>query len=198
MPSTYFVMIASLFPIAMNPSETLLVKLAPGVIWISVALALILSIEIVFRMDHQTGALEQLVLSTQPLPLLVVAKTLAHWLAMGVPLFILAPITAVLFHLPLESIMVLQITLLIGIPLLSLIATLGVTLTLGLHRGGLLLTILVLPLNIPVIIFATQAVNKAAVQLPFYADCFFLAAILMLALGGLPFLIAGAVKMAMD
>lgn len=198
MPMTYFLVIVSLFPITIEPSENLLLKLAPGIIWISVVLALLLSIEQVFRLDYQSGALEQFILSVHALPLLLLGKSIAHCLAMGLPLLFLALFTGFLFQMPPNGICVLMITLLIGIPLLSLISTLGVALTIGLQRSGLLLAILVLPLVIPIIIFATQAITKACQLQTFYAELFLLAALFALALGTLPFVIAGAFKMAIE
>jgi heme exporter protein B len=198
MPVIYFLMIACLFPLALEPDPDLLTKLAPGIIWVAIVLSLIMSLENIFRLDYQEGSLEHLVLSPYPLAILLIAKSLAHWLAIGLPLLILAPVIGLLFHLPPLGLGILLITFLIGIPLISLIGMIGVALTIGLHRGGLLLAVLVLPLMMPVIIFAASSVAKASSGQPYYAELLLLMALLVLALGFVPMAVSAALKISLE
>lgn len=198
MPVIYFLMITCLFPLALDPDPNLLTKLAPGIIWIAVVLSLLMSLENIFRLDYQEGSIEHYVLSPYPLAILLLGKSLAHWLAIGLPLLILAPVVGLLFHLPVLGIGILLITLAIGIPLISLIGMIGVALTIGLHRGGLLLAILVLPLMMPVIIFAASSVAKASMGQPYSAELFLLTALLVLALGFVPLALSAALKVSLE
>jgi heme exporter protein B len=197
-PLLFFMMVVTLFPLGISPEEALLRKIAPGVIWIAALLAALFSLEAMFRSDFDDGALEQIALSPHPLPLLVLAKVLAHWLATGLPMLLLAPLLALFVALPAKAILVLELTLLVGTPLLSLIGAIGVALTVGLRRGGALLTLLVLPLYIPVLIFATNAVSAAAAGLPVDGQLYFLAALLALALTLSPFATAAALRISLS
>jgi len=181
-PIFFFMMIVSLFPLGVSPDDGMLSAMAPGVIWIAALLSALFSLETMFRSDYDDGALEQMLLSPQPLVLLVLAKIAAHWLVTGVPMLLMAPILALLFALNPEAIITLELTLLIGTPLLSLIGSVGVALTVGLRKGGVLLTLLVLPLFIPVLIFASNAVTESAVGMPVDGQIYFLLALLILAL----------------
>jgi heme exporter protein B len=151
-----------------------------------------------FRSDFDDGALEQMVLSPHPLSLLVLAKVLAHWLVTGLPMLLMAPLLGMFLALPASGLFALELTLLIGTPLLSLVGSIGVALTVGLRRGGVLLTLLVLPLYIPVLIFATNAVSVAVAGLPIDGQLYFLLAMLALAMTLAPFATAAALRISLS
>jgi heme exporter protein B len=197
-PLLFFLVVVSLYPLGVSPDPELLRKIAPGVIWIAALLAALLSLENLFRSDFEDGSLEQLLLSPKPLSLLVLAKVLAHWLVSGLPMLFLAPILALLFAMPGAAARILEITLAIGTPLLSLIGAIGVALTVGLRRGGILLTLLILPLYIPVLIFATNAVAAASASMPVEGQLYFLAALLVLALTLAPIAIAASLRISVN
>ena len=196
-PLLFFIIVVSLFPLGVSPESKVLEIIAPGVIWVAALLAAMLSLDSLFRSDFEDGALEQLVLTAHPVAILVLAKVLAHWLITGVPLIILAPLLGVLLFLPSEAMPTLIFTLLLGTPILSLIGAIGVALTVGLRRGGILLSLLVLPLYIPVLIFASNAVNVAADGLPVVGQLYFLAALLVLALTLAPLAVAAALRISL-
>ncbi|MGZ8249222.1 heme exporter protein CcmB, partial [Methylomagnum sp.] len=177
-PLLFFMIVVTLFPLGVSPEEPLLRKIAPGVIWIAALLAALFSLENMFRSDFDDGALEQMALSPHPLSALVLAKVLAHWLVSGLPMLLMAPLLALFLSMPPKAIYALELTLLVGTPLLSLIGAIGVALTVGLRRGGVLLSLLVLPLYIPVLIFATNAVTAAGAGMPVDGQLYFLAALL--------------------
>ncbi|MEY4195226.1 MAG: hypothetical protein RLZZ226_1594 [Pseudomonadota bacterium] len=189
-PLLFFALVVTLFPLGVSPDPGLLRKIAPGVIWIAALLSALFSLENMFRSDFDDGAMEQMALSPYPLPALVLAKILAHWLVSGLPMLLMAPLLALLLSLPDSAIKTLMVTLLMGTPLLSLIGSIGVALTVGLKRGGVLLTLLVLPLYIPILIFATQAVTAASAGLPVEGQIYFLGSLLVLGVTLAP--IAGA------
>ena len=197
-PLLFFAIIVTLYPLGVSPEETLLRKIAPGVIWIAALLAALFSLENMFRSDFDDGALEQIALSPHPLSLLVLAKILAHWLVSGLPMLLLAPLLALFLAMPTPAIAALEWTLLIGTPLLSLIGAIGVALTVGLRRGGVLLTLLVLPLYIPVLIFATNAVTAAGAGMPVEGQLYFLAALLALAFTLAPLAAAAALRISLS
>lgn len=197
-PLLFFFIIVTLYPLGVSPEPELLRKIAPGVIWIAALLAALFSLENLFRTDFDDGSLEQMLLSPQPLPVLVLAKVLAHWLVSGLPMLLLAPLLALLLDMPSKAGWALEITLAIGTPLLSLIGAIGVALTVGLRRGGILLTLLILPLYIPVLIFATNAVTAAGAGMPVEGQLYFLAALLVLTLTLAPAAIAAALRISMS
>lgn len=197
-PLLFFMIVVTLFPLGVSPEETLLRKIAPGVIWIAALLAALFSLENMFRSDFDDGALEQIALSPHPLSALVLAKVLAHWLVSGLPMLLMAPLLAMFLAMPAAAVYALEITLLVGTPLLSLIGAIGVALTVGLRRGGVLLTLLVLPLYIPVLIFATNAVSAAAAGMPVEGQLYFLAALLVLALTLAPLATAAALRISLS
>jgi heme exporter protein B len=197
-PILFFVLVVSLFPLGVGPSPKILGEIAPGVIWVAALLATLLSMERLFRSDFEDGALEQLLLSPHELPLLVLAKVLAHWLITGVPLILVSPLLGVLLHLPAEGVAALPLTLLLGTPVLSLIGAIGVALTVGLRRGGVLLTLLVMPLYIPVLIFGTAAITAAASGLPNSGQLALLGGFLALALTLAPFAAAAGLRISVD
>lgn len=181
-PLLFFVIVITLFPLGVGAQPNLLQAMAPGVIWVAALLAAMLSLDGIFRSDFEDGSLEQMLLSAHPVSILVLAKVAAHWLVTGLPLLLIAPLLAVLLGLPGGAMGVLVFTLLLGTPVLSLIGAIGVALTVGLRRGGILLSLLVLPLYVPVLIFASSAVEASASGFPATAQLFMLAAILALAI----------------
>ena len=178
----FFVVVVSLFPLAIGPEMKILRVIAPGVVWVAALLASMLALERMFMSDYMDGALEQLLLTPQPLSLLVLAKILAHWLVTGVPLVFVAPILGMQYGLEWDALQVLMISLLIGTPILSLLGAIGAALTLGLRGGGVLVSLLVLPLTIPVLIFAAGAVEATISGLGGIGHLYMLSAILVLAL----------------
>ena len=158
----FFVIVATLFPLGVGAEPTLLRNMAPGILWVAALLASMLALGRLFALDYADGTLEQMLLSAEPLTVIVIGKVLAHWLVSGFPLVLLAPVLAIQFDLPAESIAVLTVSLLIGTPVLSLIGAIGAALTLGVRGGGVLVSLLVLPLYIPVLIFGAGAVGAEA------------------------------------
>jgi heme exporter protein CcmB len=197
-PLLFFVIVISLFPLGVSPATETLRTLAPGVIWIAALLATLLSLENLFRSDFEDGALEQIVLSPHPAPVLVLAKVLAHWMVTGLPLLLLAPVLAVLVFVPASAMGTLVAALALGTPVLSLVGAIGMALTVGLRRGGVLLSLLVLPLYLPVLIFGAAAVESAAAGLAVAGQLYLLGALLVLALTLSPLATAAALRMSVS
>ncbi len=197
-PLLFFVIVVSLFPLGLDPEPELLHTIAPGVIWVAALLAAMLSLDNMFRSDFDDGSLEQLLLTPHPLPLLVLAKILAHWLISGLPLLILAPVLGMLLNLGNESLFPLLATLALGTPVLSLIGSIGVALTVGLRGGGVLLSLLILPLFIPVLIFAANAVGNAGAGLDITGQLAFLGSLLALASALAPLATAAALRISLN
>jgi heme exporter protein B len=197
-PLLFFLMVVSLFPLGISPESKDLQQIAPGIIWVAALLAAMLSLDSLFRSDFEDGTLEQIALASHPLPLLVLAKVLAHWLITGLPLILLAPLLGVFLFLPPQAMLTLMATLMLGTPVLSLVGAIGVALTVGLRRGGVLLSLLVLPLYIPVLIFAAGAVNEAARGFAVAGQLYFLGALLVLALTLAPFAAAAALRISLS
>ncbi len=197
-PPLFFLMVVSLYPLGVSPEPEILRTIAPGVVWIAALLAALFSLENLFKADFLDGTLEQLALSPHPLPLLAAGKVLAHWLISGLPMILLAPVLALLLTMPPAATQALVITLILGTPLLSLIGAVGTALTVGLKRGGILLTLLVLPLYIPVLIFATNAVSAAAAGMPISGQLYFLGSLLVLAVTLAPIAIAAAIRISLS
>lgn len=160
-PLLFFVIVVTLFPLGVSPEVSFLQMAGAGVLWVAALLATLLSLDSLFRHDFDDGTLEQLVLQPQPLYMLVLAKVAAHWLVTGLPLILLAPLLGIMVHLDGNSIAILCLTLLVGTPVLSLVGAIGAALTLGLRSGGVLLSLLIIPLYIPVLIFGTGTVAAA-------------------------------------
>lgn len=194
----FFVIVASLFPLGVGPEPALLRTMAAGVVWVAALLASMLSLGRLFADDHADGTLEQLLLSVCPLPLIVLSKMAAHWLCSGLMLSLVAPLLAVQFDLPGEAIGVLLVTLLLGTPLLSLIGGIGAALTVGVRGASVLLSLLVLPLCVPVLIFGAGAVDAAVSGLAVSAHYSLLAAMLVAALFLAPWAAATALRIALD
>ncbi|MEH2921412.1 heme exporter protein CcmB [Samsonia erythrinae] len=165
-PLWFFLIVLILFPLAIGPEPQLLARVAPGVVWVAALLASLLAMDRLFRDDYQDGSLEQLTLLPLPLPLVVLAKVVVHWVVSGLPLLLLSPLAALLFGLDRHGWWVMALTLLLCTPTLSFLGAIGAALTVGLRRSGVLLSLLVLPLTIPLLIFATAAVEAAMMQLP--------------------------------
>jgi heme exporter protein B len=197
-PLLFFVMVVTLFPLAVGAQPNLLQAMAPGVIWVAALLAALLSLDNLFRSDFEDGSLEQLLLSPHSLSILVLGKILAHWLVTGLPLLLVAPLLALFLGLPQAAMGTLWLTLILATPMLSLIGAIGVALTVGLRRGGMILSLLVLPLYIPVLIFASNAVDRAASGLPVTAQLNILLAMLILALVLVPLPTSAALKMSVN
>jgi len=193
-PLLFFIVVVSLFPLGVGPSPTTLASIAPGVLWVSSLLAVLLSLGTLFDADYVDGTLEQLVLSAQSLPLIVLAKVLVQWLLSGLPLLLVSPLLALLLNLPVNAIPVLIISLLLGTLTLSLIGAIGAALTVGLNQAGVLLSLLVLPLSVPVLIFGSSAVAAAAAELDASGQLLILVACLLMALALAPLTAAIALR----
>jgi len=197
-PLAFFVMVVTLFPLAVGAEVELLKRIAPGIIWVAALLASLLSMDSLFRSDFEDGSLELMVMTSHPLSVLVLAKVIAHWVLSGAALILVAPLLAVMFNLDGDVISILLITLLLGTPVLSLIGAIAVALTVGLRKGGVLLAILVLPLYVPVLIFASAAVDAASAGLPVSGQLYMMCAILFLAITLTPWPTAAALKMSLS
>ncbi len=197
-PLLFFVMVVTLFPLGVSPEVAFLREAGAGILWVAALLSVLLSLDHLFRHDFDDGTLEQLVMQPHPLFLLVLAKTLAHWVLTGLPLVLLAPVLGVMVHLDGNSIAVLCLTLLIGTPVLSLIGSIGAALTLGLRSAGVLLSLLIIPLYIPVLIFGTGTVAAAAEGAPVAGYLALLGAFLVLATTLAPFAAAAALRISLS
>ena len=189
----FFIIVITLFPLTFGTQSTIVNEIIPGMIWISALLATCLSLETIFRSDFEDGSIEQLTLSRYPLTLLVSAKIFAHWITFGMPLIIISLLMGILLSLSNEIIIALFITLILGTPILSLLGSVMVALTIGL-RGGMLLNLLILPLSMPVLIFSTVAIQNAALNQSIIAETYFLAGILVLAITLAPLATATALR----
>jgi heme exporter protein B len=194
----FFVIVVSLFPLGVGPEPNLLRTMAPGVVWVAALLASMLSLGRLFADDHQDGTLEQLLLAPSPLPALVLAKMAAHWLSSGLLLALISPVLALQFDLSQRAIGVLVVSLLLGTPLLSLIGGIGAALTVGVRGAGVLLSLLVLPLVVPVLIFGAGAVVASEAGLGIAAHFSLLGAMLVMALFLAPLATAVALRIAME
>jgi heme exporter protein B len=197
-PVLFFILVITLFPLGIGAQPKLLLAIAPGIIWVSALLATMLSLDSLFRSDFDDGSLEQILLSPYPTSILVLGKITAHWLTTGLPLLVVAPLLAVFLGMPNQSLSILLLTLLLGTPILSLIGAVGVALTVGLRRGGMILSLLVLPLYVPVLIFASNAVEMASSGLPVTAQINILISMLLMALVLAPWPTAAALKMSIN
>jgi len=197
-PVVFFVMVASLFPLALSPEPSLLRSIAPGVVWVAALLSSMLALDSLFRADLEDGTLEQLTLSGQPPGWLLLAKTLAHWCLSGVPLVVAAPLVAEALAAPGGSIGVLMTALLLGTGVLSFLGAVGAALTLGSRRGSVLLSLLVLPLAMPVLIFGARATDLAMRGETATGPLLLLAAMLILAVTLSPLAAAAAVRISLE
>lgn len=191
----FYVMVVSLFPLGIGPEPATLRVIAPGVLWVAALLASMLSLARLFAADHGDGTLEQLLLSPHPLTLLVLAKIAAHWIASGLPLTLMAPLLGLQFGMQAPEIGVMTMSLALGTPVLSLIGAVGAALTVGLRGAGVLVSLLVIPLCIPVLIFGAGAVDADAGAGAYFS---LLGALLVLALAGAPVAAAAALRISLD
>ncbi len=194
----FFMIVTSLFPLGIGADTALLRKIAPGIIWVAALLSTMLGLQRLFASDYADGTLEQMALSPTPLALLVGGKITAHWLVCGLPLVLLAPVIGIQFDLDASTLEVFILALLIGTPILSLIGAIGAALTLGVRGGGVLLSLLVLPLYIPVLIFGAGAVYAQSVGLDIAGHFSVLGALLALSLFFAPWATTAAVRIAIE
>lgn len=193
-PLGFFVIVVSLFPLGMSPDPALLARIGPGLVWVAALLAVLLSLENLFRSDRDDGALEQLLVSSTPLPLLALARVLAHVITTGVPLVLVSPLLALMLNIDGEAFGVLLASLALGVPVLCMVGAIGAALTTGIARGGVLVALIVLPLYIPVLVFGAGAAYAAGLGLPFAGQLAILGALLALSVALAPFAIAGALR----
>ena len=198
MPVLYALIVITLFPFALRPEEALLQRIAGGAVLVTMLLAMLLALDAMFRSDIEDGSLEQLILSPQPLALMLGMKILAHWITTALPLIVIAPLLAGMLHLPTAVMPVLVYALLLSTPLLSLLGAVLVALTAGSRRSGMLLALMLLPLCVPVVIFAAGAVAAAQQGLPWLAPIAWLGAALVMALVLAPLACATALRIALD
>ena len=193
-PLVFFTLVISLFPLGIGPGPDMLQKIGPGVIWIAALLSSLLGMERLFREDFLDGSLEQTLLCGGSLGAIALVKVVAHWLTSSVPVLLMSPLLAFWFNLTSEMYWALLATMALGTPLLSLVGAIAVGLTVGLQRGGVLLSLLLLPMFIPLLIFATSAVDAASMQLPYNAQMAIIGAMLLFSLALAPLAIAFALK----
>jgi heme exporter protein B len=198
LPVMFFVIVCTLFPLAVGQDLATLREIGPGVIWVAALLATLLSLNTLYREDFEDGTLEQLALAEHPLTFLLLGKTVAHWLITELPLIVLAPLLALGFNLPAEGVVGLMITLLIGTPALSLLGSVGAALTAGLRQASGLIALLLLPLTVPVLIFGARGAGLAALGGDIEGPLYLLGGISMLALTLCPFATAAAVRVSLD
>lgn len=194
----FFVIVSSLFPLGIGPEPALLRKIAPGVLWVGALLACMLSLQRMFSTDHADGTLEQMVLSPTSLEILVAGKIFAHWLVTGLPLVLVAPVLGIQFDLDAGALGVLMLALFLGTPALSLIGAIGAALTLGVRGGGVLLSLLVLPLYVPVLIFGAGAVEAHISGLGAGGHISLLAAIWVLSVFFAPWATSAALRVSLE
>jgi len=197
-PLVFFAIVVSLFPLAVSSEPAVLRTLAPGILWVAALLATMLSLNRLFAADYADGTLELMALSPHPLSVLAVGKIFAHWLTTGLPLILMSPVLAVQMYLPESAYGTLFLALFIGTPLLSLIGAVGAALTVGLRGGGILLSLLVLPLYTPALIFGAGAVSQAAAGLETEAYLSLLGALLAVTAGLTPWATATALRISLD
>ena len=194
----FFVMVVSLFPLGVGPEPEMLRKMAAGVVWVAALLASMLSLPRMFSADYLDGTLEQMMLAPQSLTVMVLGKIAAHWMLSGLPLALIAPVLGLQFDMPPQALWMLVLALLLGTPILSMIGTIGAALTLGLRGGGVLVSLLVLPLCIPVLIFGAGAVEAVTSGMSAVSNLSFLGALMLFALVFTPFVAAQALKISME
>ena len=195
---TFFVLTVVLFPFGIGPETGVLERVSAGVLWVTALLASLLSLDRLFQADYEDGSLELLVLTPTPLEIVVVAKVVAHWLTTGLPLLVAAPVLAVLLHMNADGFVTLLLTMLIGTPILSLIGGIGAALVLGARRGGVLLSLLILPLYVPVLIFGVGAIDAAVGARDATPHLLILAGLLTVALPLSPWATAAALRQALE
>ena len=194
----FFVMVVSLFPLGVGPEPDMLRKMASGVVWVAALLASMLSLPRMFSADYLDGTLEQMLLAPQSLTALVLGKIVAHWMLSGFPLVLIAPVLGLQFDMSPQALLMLMFALLLGTPVLSMIGAIGAALTLGLRGGGVLVSLLVLPLCIPVLIFGAGAVESVVSGMSAISNLSLLGAFMLFALVFTPFVAAQALRISME
>ncbi|MDT0582673.1 heme exporter protein CcmB [Brumicola blandensis] len=197
-PLMFFILVITLFPLAVGPSPDTLQRIGGGIIWVAAILSLLLGMERMFRDDYADGTLEQYILSPTPLYLIVVVKILAHWLMHIVPLFLISPLLALFLNLTMDMYVALMLTLLLGTPLISFVGAIGVALTVGLQKGGVLLALLLIPIFIPLLIFATSAIESASMLLPYHQQLATIASLLLISVALSPMAVAYSLRVSQN
>ena len=193
-PLFFFAMVCTLFPLAVGPSPEQLIFSGPGVLWVAALLSTLLSLNSLFLSDHEDGSLDQVLVSPQPLPVLALGKTLAHWLISGLPLVLISPLLAMTYRMSIDVVGVLMLTLLLGTICLSLLGSVGAALTVGLHRGTALLSLLILPLAMPVLLLGANTVSLAAGNEVYATGIWALGAYAVAAISLAPYATAAALR----
>lgn len=191
---SFFVITVTLFPLGVGPEPNVLARIAAGVVWVTALLAVMLSLERMFQSDYEDGSIDLLLLTSTPMEIVVLAKVAAHWLLTGFPLIVTAPVLAALMNMPAEGYPVMIAAMALGTPTLSLVGAVGAALTLGARRGGVLISLLVLPLYIPILIFAVAAVDAAIIDTTTRPHLLILGAMLAAALPLAPWAAAAALR----
>ena len=197
-PLIFFLIVSTLIPLGVTPAPQMLVKLAPGLIWIMALLATLLSVDSLFTEDYQDGTLQQMLISPNLLFLPILGKVAAHWLVMGLPLTMLSPVIGLMFSLPAQAMLPMVLSLALGTAILSFIGAVGAALTLPLRRGGVLLALLVMPLYVPILIFGSATVQSAVDGILWTGPLAVLAALLALAIALCPLAIEGALRVSSE
>lgn len=191
----FFLALVTIVPFAIGPDQNLLGRIAPAILWIAALLSALFGLDRLFQADEEDGALDQLMLARMPLELVVLAKCLAHWLATGLPLALIAPLLGLMLNLPVQAMAPLMATLLVGTPAITLIGAVGAAVTVSLRRGGLLVAVIVLPLAVPIVIFGVAAANAAVTgPTPFGTPFLLLLAVTLAALAVCPLAAAAAIR----
>lgn len=194
----FFILVVALFPLGTQADSSVLVSVSPALIWMAVLLAALLSLQRLFRPDFEDGTLEQYLLSPEPLAIIALAKVAAYWLASGLVFVIASPLLALLLGVPAGAVPVIMVSLLLGTPTLGLVGAIGTALTLSLPRAGLLLSLLIFPLYVPVLIFGAGAMRAAIAGLPYAGALYLLAALLVLGITAAPLAIAAALRISLE
>lgn len=197
-PLVFFVVVISLFPLGLGPAREVLAGIAPAIIWIGALLATLMSMDLMFSSDYGDGSLEQMVTSGQSLMMIVLGKIIGHWLVAGLPLILLSPVIGMVLYMDKEAILVMMIALLLITPVLSLLGAIGAALTIGLERGGLLVTIIVLPLYVPLLVLGAAIVQAAMGGDNVMGYIYWLLAALMSAITLAPIAVAAGLRVAVD
>tara|TARA_R110001592_G_scaffold356455_3_gene658344 strand:- start:4776 stop:5450 length:675 start_codon:yes stop_codon:yes gene_type:complete len=197
-PVIFFFIVVTLIPLGLTPEASRLAEIAPGILWVMALLASLLSVEGMFQSDYRDGTLEQIVILPQPLYLMVLAKILVHWLVTGLPLTLLAPVLGMMLSLPEAGYLPLVLSLFMGTAVLSLVGAIGAALTVALRKGGLLLSLIVVPLYMPVLIFGASTVQRAVDGFPVEGPLAIMGALLAFSLLVSPFATAGALRISMQ
>lgn len=193
-PVLFFIIVLTLFPLGVGPEPNMLRIIAPGIVWIAALLSVLLAAERLFKDDYRNGVVEQLVAARHALLAFVLAKIASNWLSTGLPLVLLAPVVALLFNMEFAALQAMALTLLLGTPVLSLLSVLGAAITVSADKGGILLALLILPLYIPLLIFASAAIEAASMGLDYSGQLAVLLAIVLFSLALVPIAVCSALK----